>query len=378
MKLSLAYFYIIVNVSSYSTYGASTKADKTYKESKGNKATKGGKTYKKAKHDLPEIGSLINTAFPMWDVDSEGARIDNPPMPCTIETCKWNPFYVTKRYDGLHPKYGGHPTDIDVKYAFYGGSPFGGQPYQGTPHHCADCDSDDIKISACPKIETRTDDGPNGAGHVPPHIALASLSWTVQEGMRTEDMFNYERYNCRIVPDALLSMIRNYFPREDGELVKYPPPITPEGGDFQYEFPAGNGLNNQNPPYAPGPPHWCTDTFKGTGHWDGVCPYVFEGPDAGKYRHPHIAYAALEVYLANRLMPEKCHTTWLENNPEFLDETRITTDTPFPRMENDAAADTTVENWIGQPTLPWEYESGTSRAVPGLVATEFLFADCEM
>ena len=79
-------------------------------------------------------------------------------------------------------------------------------------------------------------------------------------------------------------MIRNYYPRTDGEAVDYPPPIVPEGGDFQYEFPAGNGVDNQNPPYSPGPPHWCTDEFLLTGHWDGVCPYVFKGPDAGKVR----------------------------------------------------------------------------------------------
>jgi len=27
---------------------------------------------------------------------------------------------------------------------------------------------------------------------------------------------------------------------------------------------------------------------------------VFEGPDAGKYRYPHINYAVLEVHLANK------------------------------------------------------------------------------
>merc|ERR1712106_301917 len=109
-------------------------------------------------------------------------------------------------------------------------------------------------------------------------------------------------YGCRVKPDVLLSMVRKYFPRVDGEKVAYPPPIVPAGGDFQYEFSSGSG------------------------HWDGVCPYVFEGPDAGKYRRPHIAYAALEVYLANLAMPEKCHKTWLQNNPDFLNPDRVTTD----------------------------------------------------
>jgi len=79
-------------------------------------------------------------------------------------------------------------------------------------------------------------------------------------------------------------MIREYYPRIEGEAVDYPPPITPEGGDFKYEFPSGNGVDNQEPPYAPGPPHWCTDEYKQTGNWADFCPYVFEGPDAGKVR----------------------------------------------------------------------------------------------
>jgi len=72
-------------------------------------------------------------------------------------------------------------------------------------------------------------------------------------------------------------------------------------------------------------------------------------------------------------MPGKCGETWLENNPEFLDVDRVTTDTPFPEMTNDYAPNTTVENWLGQPVLPWVYESGPEKAVAGLVTTEFYF-----
>ncbi len=55
------------------------------------------------------------------------------------------------------------------------------------------------------------------------------------------------------------------------EIIDYPPPIVPEGGDFQYEFPSGRGLENQEPPYEPGSPHWCTEEMLATGHWDSVC-----------------------------------------------------------------------------------------------------------
>eukprot|EP00579_Thalassiosira_antarctica_P028307 CAMPEP_0202028692 /NCGR_PEP_ID=MMETSP0905-20130828/63581_1 /ASSEMBLY_ACC=CAM_ASM_000554 /TAXON_ID=420261 /ORGANISM="Thalassiosira antarctica, Strain CCMP982" /LENGTH=549 /DNA_ID=CAMNT_0048592407 /DNA_START=13 /DNA_END=1663 /DNA_ORIENTATION=+ len=309
---------------------------------------------------LPEINSLIDIAFPMWEVDENGNRVET--KSCMVDSCEWNPFYVTKRYDGLHPDFGGHPTDNDVKYAFYASSPFKGQPYPGTNHHCPIDALDDIKAGDCPKIETLSDNDPKRPGHIPPHISLASLTWGVEEELFSmEEMFDYDSYECRVIPGALFKMIRKYYPRTEGEKVNYPPPIVPEGGDFQYEFPAGNGLDNQGPPYVAGPPHWCTEEMLDTGHWDGVCPYVFEGPDAGKYRHPHIALAALEVYLANIAMPEKCSTTWLENNPDFLDPDRVTTDTPFPVMSNDEADPKMVENWLGQPVLPWNYASGDAR-----------------
>ena len=70
----------------------------------------------------------------MWEVNDRGER--KKARECTVESCEWNPFYVTKRYDGLHPDLGGHPTDNDVRYAVYASSPFDGRPNPGTPHHC--------------------------------------------------------------------------------------------------------------------------------------------------------------------------------------------------------------------------------------------------
>jgi len=363
MKFSVASICIISKLFAQ-TDGATTRHMKSKKKSR-----------KYVKKPLPEIGSLMDEAFPMWKVDANGNRKET--KPCTVDSCEWNPFYVTKRYSGLHPDFGGHPTDIDVGYPFFGGSPFGGQPYSGTPHHCKKCDPDNIKVKDCPKIATLSDKGPYGPGHVPPHISLASLTWGVHDKIFSfEEMFDYDRYECRIIPNILLKMIRVYYPRIDGEAVSYPPPITPEGGDFQYEFPSGNGINKQEPPYAPGPPHWCTEEMGKSGHWDGVCPYVFQGPDAGKYRHPHIAYAALEVFLANKHMPELCFKTWLENNPDFLNQERVTTESPFPVMDVDSAGPKTVKHWLGQPVLPWNYTSGDAKVFTGLVATDTYFSDC--
>lgn len=305
--------------------------------------------------ELPEIGYLMDTAFTMWEVDRNGRRKTR--KPCRVDSCEWNPFYLTKRYDGLHPDYGGHPTDIDVGYAFYYASPFGGQPGGGSPHHCKESDDPvSTQIQKCPKIVTLDDNGPSGPGHIPPHIALASLTWAVRDCLvSVEDMFHYDRYGCRVIPDVLFDMIRHYYPRTEGEPVDYPPPFTPEGGDYQYEFPSGRGIRKQRPPYEPGPPHWCTDEFIETDNWADFCPYIFKGPDAGKYRHPHIAYAALEVYLANIAMPRKCATTWLENNPDYLDPERTPTNIAFPDMDSDDRSITSIKNWKGQPVLPYSY-----------------------
>eukprot|EP00985_Skeletonema_marinoi_P023007 scaffold14966_cov73-Skeletonema_marinoi.AAC.1 len=62
-------------------------------------------------------------------------------------------------------------------------------------------------------------------------------------------------------------------------------------------------------------------------------------------------------------MPDKCATTWLQNNPGFLDEDRVTTDTPFPVMTNEKDDAKSLKNWLGQPVLPWTYDSGDARDV---------------
>lgn len=123
--------------------------------------------------EMPEIGELMAIAFPYWEVDESGEPVNEPQDGDRL----WNPYYLTKRYDGMEMKYGGHPTDIDVKYPFYFGSPFLGQPGAGSPHHCPEDSATDIAVQTCPKVESMNDNGAYGPGHVPPHIALAALTW---------------------------------------------------------------------------------------------------------------------------------------------------------------------------------------------------------
>ena len=82
----------------------------------------------------------------------------------------------------MDPALGGYPTDIDIQYAFYYAAPFLGQACAGTPHHCTeDFDGGEENCGSCPKVKTDDDSGPNGPGHIPPHIALAALTRLVDD-----------------------------------------------------------------------------------------------------------------------------------------------------------------------------------------------------
>lgn len=126
---------------------------------------------------LPPLGpgelgwrELVKDAFPTWCIDDDENRIDG---------CggRWDPLYLTKQHGGEDPALGGYPTDIDTRYPFYFGSAFFGQACAGGNAHCSfDFDASKIACNKCGKIVTNNDDGPNGPGHVPPHIGLAALT----------------------------------------------------------------------------------------------------------------------------------------------------------------------------------------------------------
>eukprot|EP00957_Ditylum_brightwellii_P148326 11292578-Ditylum_brightwellii.AAC.1 len=259
------------------------------------------------------------------------------PLGDTASSGIFNTYYLTKCYDGLHPDLGGHPTDT---------APFAGQPDGGSLHHCP-LGHDGQAIQACPKIK--------------PTLTMVPVDQDLAVGCdglvaNLEDLFHHERYGCCIIPDVLFYLIRKYFPCTKGELVDYPPPFTSEGGDFEFEFPSGRSFDNQEPPYKPGPPHWCTQEYLDGGNWPDICLYVFEGHDAGKYRHPHIVYAALEVYVAKLAMPNLCGVMWLGNDPDFLDPDRVPKNIAFPKMDSDKGNNRrSIARWLGQPVIPYEY-----------------------
>lgn len=347
---------------------------------------------------------FVEAAFPTWCIDTSENRI-----PCTDGTPdgRYAPLYLTKQYSGQNPELGGYPTDIDTRYPFYFASGFFGQSGAGGPHHCSfDFDNANTNPKTCTKIVTDDDTGPNGAGHVPPHIGLASLVRGYHDGTfgPVTDWFNFEQNGCRVLPGVLLSMIRTYFPRDAMGGVKYPPPFTEDGGpgdengvtypyplEFvnlvgdscdaeQLKFPTAdcyethsNGVEADYPDYLDpghGSPHYCTMDGKDNDVSNDWCPYIFFGPNRGRYRHPHIAFAAVEVFLANQAVPE-CGATWDDNDGAGFPATPDTS-TAFPVMEAVAGnSDDPEQPAVNDCGFTWPGPEGNKRkAVPGVFNIE--------
>jgi len=110
-----------------------------------------------------------------------------------------------------------------------------------------------------------------------------------------------------------------------------------------------------------GSPHYCTKEGKAADINPDYCPYIFFGPHRGKYRHPHIAFSAVEVYLSNIIMPDKCGTKWDDSNyPADVDTT-----VAFPYM-SDIETDTDGLETPQQPTIEdgmwiWPGPEGTKK-----------------
>lgn len=299
--------------------------------------------------ELPEIGEIMEMAFPCAQDDEKMGKQDDD------DEVKWQCNYLSKRYNGMDPALGGYPSPLDTRYPFEGVAPWMGQPGAGMPHHCPEDSDPLLNAKTCPKLVTDSDNGIYGAGHIPPHIALRAVSETWREAYK---WFDYSKHHCDIPADTLLGLIRRFYKRAEDGSVDYPPPViegTPEY--FPYEFPGNAG------------PHHCTQEYLDAGHSGEFCPYEPEG----RYRHPHIALAALNVYLANMHMPDKCGTTWMSQLPTGVTYPPQGADTSvaFPAMENE-------DDFGSQPALPyvWPGPAGTKKKAPlGLWALHLVVQD---
>mmetsp|Transcript_44351 Transcript_44351/g.50082 ORF Transcript_44351/g.50082 Transcript_44351/m.50082 type:complete len:549 (-) Transcript_44351:23-1669(-) len=351
---------------------------------------------------------FVEGIFPTWCIDDDEQRI----LDGVGDTCadgskngRWDPLYLTKWHGGEDPAFGGYPTDIDTRYPFYYGSGFFGQACAGGNSHCSfDFDGSKNNCAKCGKIVTLDhDNGPNGPGHVPPHIGLASLTRAYHLGGfgDVKSWFDYEQNGCRVMPNVLLRMIRKYFPRNEDGTNAFPPPFTEDGGpgspdgtNYPYplefvnlvgdscdkekeKFPSAecyeqhSGNKVEYPTYLKpghGSPHYCSVGAMDADVNKDWCPYIFFGPNRGAYRHPHIAYSAVETWLANKVMPEKCFKTWDENDGKDYPFTPNDNSVAFPKMAKvDGHEDDPKQPSIKKGSFLWPGDEGTKKkAVPGV------------
>lgn len=356
---------------------------------------------------LPSISELIELAYPTWCIDANENRLYD------VDRCadgsvngKWNPIYLTKQYSGADPSLGGYPTPLDINYAFEYASPYLGQPCAGSPHHCPeDFDGSTKNCKQCPKVETRVDNGPYGPGHVPPHITLAAVT-KAYYGKTAGDVsswFDYDQNACRILPSKMLQIVRMYYPRDavTGD-VYYPPPYSIAGGSYPLEFAnlAGESCEKAKSAHpiagdidcfnvhsgssadfpssiievGYGTPHYCSVESAAVGVSSDYCPYITFGPNRGRYRHPHIAYSALETYLANKIMPEVCGVTW--DDSDYPPSPGVDNTQAFPEMTLVEPGSLIVDH--DQPTITkeglwiWPGSEGTKKkAVVGNFANSY-------
>jgi len=344
-------------------------------------------------YDQPDWETIIELAFPPWNTTTAegcptceeigGTDCGEFPIP---QDGKWNPCYYTKAFAGLDPKLGGYPTPLDTHYPYEFPAPFLGQPGAGSVHHCPP-GNDTQPIGKCQKLGNTcgkdcaeiSDD--YGIGHIPPFVPLAAIKMEYDSCGTAdicENWFHYPTNGCNILKSELDKMVYKQF--GNGTQVKFPGPKDPDSPTYyRLEYIDQDGICDTGECFGP---HYCKDGVA-PDTWGDFCPYVHTGDNSGQYRHPHIALAALELWIANQCMPNDCPATWLDspNGKGYADSNETATSIVWAEMEDDDFA-------ISQPVAPYAWpnsgegkfpgveplysDENCFKPAPGLYATEFL------
>jgi hypothetical protein len=211
-----------------------------------------------------------------------------------------------------------------------------------------------------PDCATITDD--YGIGHIPPFVPLAAIqnAYNSCEQDICDTWFHFETNGCNIRKSVLDELVYKDFGEDD--TVKYQPPILIDGEpsntyyrlEYGGESPACDEGNCRGP-------HYCSVDAADAGIiWGDFCPYVLTGENSGKYRHPHLALAALELWIANQCMPDKCPQEWLEspNGQGYGTDGTKSTSITWCEMEDN-------ENPMAQPLVPYEWPNTGNGIFPG-------------
>eukprot|EP00565_Helicotheca_tamesis_P003851 CAMPEP_0185726460 /NCGR_PEP_ID=MMETSP1171-20130828/2441_1 /TAXON_ID=374046 /ORGANISM="Helicotheca tamensis, Strain CCMP826" /LENGTH=409 /DNA_ID=CAMNT_0028394827 /DNA_START=20 /DNA_END=1249 /DNA_ORIENTATION=+ len=363
-----------------------------------------------ADFDEPLWEAIIERAFPPWKVPDDGCptydkvegTLISGSFP-TPEKNKFNPCYYTKAFAGLDPSKGGYPSPIDTHYPYEFAAPFLGQPGDGSVKHCPIDSDSTIDVGSCPKLgqcpgvkdcAVITDE--YGIGHIPPFVPLAAVKNAYQALSRSQpnkmcaDWFNYETDGCNIKKSVLDELVLDQFGEDlDGEtVVKFPPPILIDGvpSKTYYRLEYINEKSAYGEDCGGGTckgPHYCSDPAV-ENVWGDFCPYVMVGENSGQYRHPHVALAALELWIANQCMPEVCPKRWLHspNGQDYQTDPLKSTSITWAEMKDN-------NDPVSQPKDPYEwpntagledgifpgkdlYAGKSVKPAPGMYVTEFV------
>lgn len=331
----------------------------------------------------PDWAAIIETAFPAWDVPEAGCpRLDGisgsleagfETYPTPVEG-KFNPCYYTKAFAGLDPMMGGYPTPIDTKYIYEFAAPFFGQPGDGSTHHCPMNTSPDTPVQSCPKVAPSCGEGIKdcntitdefGIGHVPPFVPLAAIKNAFLSC--EEDVcawFDDSLHECNIKKSVLDRLVHSTFGTPDGQIKFTPPKILddlpatdPKSTYYKLEYlndPIACSQDNCRGP------HYCSKEAADADIWGDFCPYIHTGENSGLYRHPHIALASLELWIANKCKPERCPSTWLDspNGEGYGTDPMTSTSITWSEMTDNTDP-------MAQPSVPYVWPNSGDGIYPG-------------
>ena len=331
----------------------------------------------------PDWAAIIETAFPAWDVPVAGCpRLDKisgsleagyEVFPTPVEG-KFNPCYYTKAFAGLDPMLGGYPTPIDTKYFYEFAAPFFGQPGDGSTHHCPMNAPPETPVQSCPKVAPSCGEGIKdcntitdefGIGHVPPFVPLAAVKnafLSCQEDVCA--WFDDDLNECNIKKSILDRLVHNNFGTPDGQIKFTPPKILedlpasdPKSTYYKLEYlgdPEACADDNCRGP------HYCSKAAAEADIWGDFCPYIHTGENSGLYRHPHIALASLELWIANKCKPDKCPSTWLDspNGKGYGSDKMTSTSITWSEMDDNSDP-------MAQPDVPYTWPNTGDGIYPG-------------
>jgi len=330
----------------------------------------------------PDWAAIIETAFPAWETPAAGCpRLDKiggvleegfETFPTPVEGM-FNPCYYTKAFAGLDPMLGGYPTPIDTRYPYEFAAPFFKQPGDGSTHHCPMNAAPETPVQSCPKAAPKCSEGQKdcnkitdefGIGHVPPFVPLAAVK---NAFMACEEdvcgWFDDDINPCNINKSVLDRLVTKTF-GVDGMIKFTPPkilddlgPEDPKSTYYKLEYlgdPVACADDNCRGP------HYCSKAAAEEDVWGDFCPYIHTGENSGLYRHPHIALAAFELWIANKCRPEKCPSTWLDspNGEKYGIDKMTSTSITWSEMDNN-------EDPMAQPAVPYKWPNSGDGIYPG-------------